>query len=259
MGIHSHLIALLLSLTTICVAARAETIRIRSDYWFPYNGEPGAAKEGYMIDLLRAAAKSHGDTLDYRLMDWDLALEQTLAGNQDCVVGAIVEDAPQHALSALDWGLSRTVILALHDAPIQVSSLEDLRPLRIGAVAGYAYGDELDAILNSEGVRTTRVEASRRAFPLLVMYLVTKKIDVIVEDEAVATAALYELKLTDRVVVIAGRDSEPDRLHVACTNNERGRYLIAMFDKYLAEARASGELAKILARYGLTDWESTQP
>lgn len=259
MRFNSRFFALLLALSMTPYDARAERISIRSDYWFPYNGEPGAAQEGYMIDLLRQAAKANGDTIDYRLMDWEVALERTLAGVQDCVVGAIAEDAPQHALSPLDWGRSRNVILALDDATIEVSGPEDLRSLRIGAVADYAYGDELDAVLNAEGVRTTRVEASRRAFPLLVMKLVTRKVDVIIEDENVATAALSDLKMTDRVVVISGRDTEPDALHVACSNNERGRRLIAMFDKYLAEARASGELATILARYGLTDWASAHP
>jgi len=284
---HASLVATLLALT-LGTAARADTITVRSDYWFPYNGEPGSPQEGYMIDLLRLAAASRGDTVDYRLMDWELALQRSLSGTVDCVVGAIASDAPDHLRTRTPWGSSQNVVYgragdadvldevtsAIGSAPlpshrdvahdrdgqaISLNGVADLKPLRIGVVQDYSYGDAIDAVLADDGAQVSRVEASRRAFPVLVMKLVTKKIDVLIEDENVAAASLKEMGLSARVIPISSNLTEADDLFVACTPNERGGKLIAAFDSTLEQARASGELAKLLVRYGLEDWAPITP
>lgn len=282
---HASLLATLLSLSTL---ACADTISVRSDYWFPYNGEPGSAQEGYMIDLLRLSAAGSGDSIDYRLMDWEMALERSLSGTIDCVVGAIASDAPDHLRTSAAWGSSQNVVYGLagnadvlnevtgvigsapvasghdvahdlHGNVITLKSVAELKPLRVGAVQDYSYGDEIDAVLAADDAQVSRVEASRRAFPLLVMKLVTKKIDVLIEDENVAAASLKEMGLSHRVIPISSTLTEADDLFVACTPNARGSKLIAAFDATLAQARASGELAKLLARYGLEDWAPATP
>jgi polar amino acid transport system substrate-binding protein len=254
-----HHRALLAAILTFSAVASADTITVRSDYWFPYNGEPGSAQEGYMIELLRLAAAGTGDTIDYRLMDWELALERSLNGTSDCVVGAIASDAPEHLRTSAAWGKSQNVVYGLDGNSITLNAVDDLKPLRIGVVQDYAYGDAIDALLEADGVQTSRVEASRRAFPLLVMKLVTRKIDVLIEDENVASAGLKELGLSDRVVPVSSHLTEADDLFVACTPNARGGKLIAAFDQILEQSRASGELGKILARYGLEDWAPVTP
>ncbi|PKM06792.1 MAG: hypothetical protein CVV14_11105 [Gammaproteobacteria bacterium HGW-Gammaproteobacteria-4] len=256
---HNHHHALFAAILAFSAVASADTITVRSDYWFPYNGEPGSAQEGYMIELLRLAAAGTGDTIDYRLMDWELALERSLNGTSDCVVGAIASDAPEHLRTSAAWGKSQNVVYGLDGNSIALDAVDDLKSLRIGVVQDYAYGDAIDAVLEADGVQTSRVEASRRAFPLLVMKLVTRKIDVLIEDENVASAGLKELGLSNRVVPVSSNLTEADDLFVACTPNARGGKLIAAFDQILEQSRASGELDKILARYGLEDWAPVTP
>lgn len=237
--------------------AHADTITVRSDYWYPYNGEPNRKNEGYMIELLRKAAAANGNTIDYALMDWELALQRTLEGTSDCVVGAIESDAPKHARTTLPWGKSQNLIYALDDRSLAIQSIADLHTLRVGAVDNYSYGDDIDAALASDGAQVTRVQASRRAFPVLAMRLVTGKVDVVIEDRNVANAALNELGMNKRIRPVAENLTEADDIYVACTPNERGRKLVAQFDAAMKDARASGELATLLARYGLSDWAGT--
>lgn len=234
--------------------ANADTITIRSDYWYPYNGEPNRKNEGYIIELLRKSAAASGDTIDYVLMDWELALQRTRQGSNDCVVGAIASDAPEHARTTLPWGRSQNVLYALDDRPITIATIADLGKLRVGAVDDYSYGDDIDAVLSADNANVTRVQASRRAFPVLAMRLVTGKVDVLIEDRNVANAALNELGMNQRIRPIAENLTEADDIYVACTPNERGRKLVAQFDATLRQAREGGELATLLARYGLSDW-----
>lgn len=239
--------------------AQADTIIVVSDSWYPYNGEPGAKKEGYKIDLLRWIAQANGHTIDYRLLDWELALERTLSGKGgDCVVGATAGDAPDHARTSQPWGKSVNTFYGHIDRMPSITSYDSLRELRVGAVEDYAYGDEIDAILNAEGANVLRVAASRRAFPLLVMRLATRQVDVIIEDLNVATAGLAEIDMEESIKPVEVDFMEPDDLFVACTPNERGRGLIAQFDAGMAKARAEGKLAEILAKYVLDDWMTVE-
>ena len=49
------IVALLAVLMIVCSASfAAETISVRADVWMPYNGEPGAEKPGYGIEILKA-------------------------------------------------------------------------------------------------------------------------------------------------------------------------------------------------------------
>lgn len=249
-----HAIAIGILAIVTAIPAAADTITVRSDYWFPYNGEPNHKNEGYMIDLLRDAAAANGDTIDYALMDWELALQRTLEGSADCVVGAIASDAPNHVRTTLPWGRSQNVLYAMVDRPLAIHAVSDLSKLRIGAVENYSYGDEVDAVLASEQAQVTRVEASRRAFPVLAMKLVTGKVDVLIEDRNVADAAISELGMSTRIRPVADALTEADDIYVACTPNARGRVLVTKFDAALQRTRASGELGSILQRYGLTDW-----
>lgn len=240
------------------VTARADTITVLSDYWFPYNGQPKAKQEGYMIDLLRWIAKANGDSIDYRLLDWELALQRTQAGSGgDCVVGATEGDAPEHVRTAQAWGKSVNTFYGHIDRMPSIDSLEALRALRIGVVADYSYGDDIDALLAEDGVEVLRVQSSRRAVPLLVMRLATKQVDVIIEDVNVATVALNEIQMEESIKPVEVDFVEADDLFVACTPNERGRAVIAKLNAGMAKARAEGELQRILAAYELQDWLET--
>lgn len=234
---------------------RADPIVVVSDYWYPYNGEVRGERRGYKIDLMTEIAEAAGRRLDYRLMDWELALARTLEGRgEDCVVGAIASDAPHHVLSREPWGLTETMIFAHAERMPAIREPESLHGLRIGIIADYSYGDILDPLLASDRVQVTRVEASRRAFPRLVLLLTTNQIDILLEDVNVAAAGLRELRLEGTVRRIDVDWLEAESVHVACTPNDRGREIIRLMDAGLRQARASGALQRTLDRYGLAMW-----
>lgn len=243
------------ALLALSLPAAADTITIESDYWYPYNGAPGATNEGYVIELLREIAAEQGDRIDYRLMDWDNSLARSLSGSVDCAVGGFVDEVPDHANTSQSWGLSETVLFGHAERLPRVRSLQDLRGLRVGAVVGYEYGEDIDTMLEDPQVEVVRVQSSRQAFPHLVMRLVTGKIDVALSDLNVGTAAVKELGLSDRIVLVNDNLAEAEGIYVSCSPSARGRALVARFDEGLSKARANGRLATLLAKYGLRDWE----
>jgi polar amino acid transport system substrate-binding protein len=130
-----------------------------------------------------------------------------------------------------------------------------LRAVRVGAIAGYSYGAEIDQyIASAASGQATLVRGDRRAQRRLVSMLLALEIDAVVEDEEVMRAALEQLGLQARLR-IAGRSTDYLDLYIACTpDNPRTAAFVERLDQGLRQLRDSGELARMLERYQLSDW-----
>ena len=90
----------------------------------------------------------------------------------------------------------------------------------------------------------------------LIAQVVSRRIEVFVEDANVAKSGLTQAGISDRIVM-KGAVGELNDVYIACTpKGARGQELVDMFDKGIDQLRASGELEKILAKYNLKDWQT---
>jgi polar amino acid transport system substrate-binding protein len=235
--------------------AQADTIRIRADEWFPYNGTPGAAEPGYMIELARTIAERNGHQIDYRLLTWDESVEATRNGSADCVVGALRADAPDFHFPALSWGKSSDAFFVMDRTAWRYRGLDDLAQVRLSVISGYEYTAAVQAYVDSAPPeRLVKVENSRNALSKSLMLLVTGRVDVLVEDRNVATAKIARMGLTGRVVE-AGVPGEPEDVFIACTPaRPEGEAWAKMFGEGIDQMRRARELRPLLSRYGLDDW-----
>ena len=249
--------SILTSFVLACAAgsALADTITIRSDSWYPYNGKPGAKPEGYMIEAARAIAKANGHTIDYRLLDWDASIAQVTSGNVDCLVGATRDDAPGLVFPKQSWGKSNNVMFVLAENSWTFKGIPSLKGQRLVVISGYAYGDTLDAYIKSAAKGSVlSIANNRNSLTLAIQQIVTKKGTVMVEDSNVAFAKFAQMDMIGRFRV-AGEADSPSDVYIACTPaSGKGKKYAEMFDAGLTALRKSGELKKILARHGLQDW-----
>ena len=236
-------------------AAHADTITIRSDSWYPYNGKPGSTPEGYMIEAARAIAKRNGHSIDYRLLDWDASIAQVTGGSIDCLVGATRDDAPKLVFPKQSWGKSSNVMFVMSENPWVFTGIPSLKGQRLAVISGYAYGDTLDAYIKAAPKGSiVSIANNRNSLVLAIQQLVTKKASVLVEDSNVALAKFAQLDMADRFQAV-GQVDDPADVFIACSPaNAKGRKYAAMFDAGLSQLRKSGELKAILARHGLKDW-----
>ncbi len=246
---------LLLAALSGALPATGATIRLRADEWFPYNGRPGASPEGYMIDLARVIAAEAGDNIDYKTTDWVDALDQVRRGAADCVVAADPPEAEGFHLTNEPWGRSVFALFALRDGDWHFGEFDDLRGRRLGVTAGYSYGPVMDEWIARMPARSVvRVTQSRRALANLYSRLLSASVDAVLDDEQVGLTLAGEMGITDRIRV-AGRAPGSHDLFLACTPADpRGAEYARRFSDGLRKLRDSGELARILARYGLADW-----
>lgn len=247
-----------LLLAVACIAAtpvRADTIRIRSDEWFPYNGTPGAEQPGYMIELAKIIAERNGHAIDYRLLTWDESVAATREGSADCVVGALRADAPDFRFPALSWGRSADAFFVMDRSTWRYQGPEDLASVRLAVISGYEYTSAVQAYVDgAPAERLVKVENTRNGLSKSLMLLVTGRVDVVVEDRNVASAKIARMGLAGKVVN-AGSPGEPEDVFIACTPaRPEGEAWAKMFGDGLDAMRRAGELRPLLSRYGLDDW-----
>ena len=243
-------------------ASSAEVISIRADPWLPYNGVGQRKPDGYMIDLAKRIAQTHGHSVNYNNMPWDDAIAAVRKGEYDCVVGAAKDDAPDFAFPSESWGKSSNAFWGIAESSWRFTGLDSLQDIRLLVLEGYSYSESLDAYIeeHANDGKVVTINPIRRAANTAISNLVARKAEVFVEDVNVMQQTLRGMQMEDRVINLGALDELTD-VYIACTPAKpRGAEFAQMFSEGIKALRKSGELQKILDGYGLSDWqESASP
>lgn len=246
-------------LLMVCRTAYGEpTLTIRSDSWYPMNGAPGAAKPGYMIELAETIMKYHGYHVDYQLLPWKRSLIEVESGNYDCLVGTYKEKHRNLRYPDEPWGIDQVDFYVSKDNRWRFKGLASLEFVRVGLIAGYSYQADLNQLAESSPDSDQfQFTSGDKALELNIKKLLRGRIDTTPESVYVMQAKLMEMQLSDRIVP-AGTLTKGRPIYIACSPDKTitQRY-IQWLDAGTKRLRASGELAKILSRYGLKDWKKT--
>jgi len=250
---------LLLLLALLCALAHpaaGHTVTIAADPWCPYNCEPGSEREGFAIDAARLIFAQVGLAVDYQLLPWTRALAEARTGRLDAVVGASRPEAPDLVFPDEEIGYSDNGFFVRADMPWTFLGLESLRGLRVALIADYDYGEDFVAVVSqvpgSPGVVITQGnDALERNFRMLA----SSRVDVVVSDVAVGLNFLTDFA-EKNAIRFAGAQGDADPVYIAFSPAQpRAEEYARVFAEGWRALRASGQLAELLARYGLTDKE----
>ncbi len=251
----SYRVVLLATLLLISSLSLGNTVSIRADVWYPINGEPGSDKPGYMIELARLILKDHGYKLDYKALPWERSLSEVRQGNFDCVVGAYKDDAPDFIFPEVPWGKIESTFYVKKGSSWKYQGLSSLEKVNVGVIGGYAYSEEFDAYVEAnKSSSKVQVVKGNNALEKNIKKLASGRIDVVIESHLVMEAKLEDMSM-NKQVMRAGLLSEADDMYIACSPAKaQSKEIVQWFTQGIKKLRASGELQKILAKYGLKDW-----
>jgi len=240
--------------------AAASSLSVAADPWCPFNCEPGAEQEGYAIDAMRIIFERAGIQIIYKTLPWDRVLAEVKSGRLDAAVGVYRPEAPDLIYPEEDMGGSDNGFFVRKDSDWAFTGIESLHGQRLAFISGYDYGPPFDDYIaahpnSPDIVVTTGLAPLTRNFQMLAK----SRVDVVIVD---ITAGTYFLtKWEDQAKVrSAGFQGVMDPVFIAFSpaKAQSTRYARILTEGWRA-LRASGELANILARYGLTDWKQRTP
>jgi polar amino acid transport system substrate-binding protein len=249
------LCALFLSLA-LPFAARADVITIRADEWCPYNCAPSAKKIGFGIEIAKEIFEKAGHSIDYRILTWTRAIEETRANNYTAILGANQTEVPDFLYPKEAIGLYQTAFASLKEKPFDYGGPNSLQGKIIGVIQSYSYDDDIDEYIKESKNDPTRVDmtAGDEALVKNLNKLMAGRIDVVVDGAYVLLYKADEMQISDKVHFSSS--DKYDQIYIAFSpKNPKSQEYADILDKGIAEMRASGRLKEILARYGLKDWK----
>lgn len=236
-------------------AQATDQLTFVADQWMPFNGAPGEDREGYVVEILRAALAENGQAVRYETMTWKRALDVTRRGQADAVIGAEVSDAPDFIFPQEEVGRYRTTFFTRADNDWRFTMKDSLTGQQIGVVREYSYPDWLNAYRQSHADQFDVVFGDE---PLLtnLRKLLAGRIDVVPSNPYSLGWLAQQKGLGDQIRKAGLIPGDTDAvIHAAFSPaNPESRVRAEALSKAIRSMRADGRLQAILSRYGIDDW-----
>lgn len=246
-----------LLLLSVTFNVSADTLRVRADPWFPMNGQPDVELPGYMIELAKAVFEPRGVKVDYQVMPWSRAVQQTREGYFDCVVGAYKSDTRDFIFPEEHWGLdSPQFFVATGDNWRFNGDLNDLADRKVGIIADYFYEEAFDDYAKQNQGLSFQFMTGSDPLKKNIQKFMARRIDTLLESHLVMKAKLQQMGLRDHFKS-AGQLIPPVEMYIACSPAlESSQQYVKWVDETTKAMKQDGRLERLLARYGLTPWWS---
>lgn len=245
--------SLVLGLSTLFASA-GETLRLRADTWMPYNGDPAADHPGFAVELAKTIFEPQGIKVDYQTMPWAEALGAAREGNIEGVIGAGSAETKGLTVPQESIGEPRVVLLVRKDNAWKFENNSSLKDIRLGVIEGYTYWDSLDEYIKANSA--PRVVTFKGETPLVdgLTQLKAGKIDAMPETMAVFVWTVKGMGLSPADFhIVHTHQNEP--IYLAFSSTPAGMKYAKLFDEGVQKLRVSGQFAKLLKSYGMSDWK----
>ncbi len=238
-----------------------ESIDIVADTWCPYNCNPKSPHPGFMVDIAKKAFARHNISVNYIVLPWTIAIDETRKGKHTAIVGASIDDAPDFIYPSINQGFMQNYFYVKKGNSWRYAGTDSLKKVVLGAIAGYSYNDEVDAYVSKYKLNPTYIEmmSGDNALGINLSKLVRGKIGATIESKYVMDYYLLQNNMQDKIedagVLPA---SDKDKLYISFSPKDKklAQKYADILSEETSKMRASGELEKILDTYGLDDWES---
>lgn len=234
-----------------------EALRIVAPaHWCPLSCEAGRGRDGFSVDISRAALAREGVRIEYANLPYKRALVEVRTGaSADAVLPAMRDEAPDFVFAAEPAAILQYCFFVEKDNPWNFNGIESLQGISFVASAGYRYGEAMDAhIASYHGVKVSLLTGELLPDRMIRMVL-AKRVDAMLDDVSLVGHALGAIQDRDGLRQ-AGCISEtfPSFLAISPARPDAAE-LARKYDRGLQALRESGELRSILMRYGVRDWD----
>ena len=243
------------SLFSFISLGHTETITIRADLWCPYNCDPDSDMPGYIIEIARQIFEKAGNSVDYQILNWARAIEETRQGNFDAIVGAYKHDAPDFVFPESAQGQAVDMFYTTGDSLWRYTSSDSLAGTTIGIIKDYSYGEKLDTYIKKNPNQFVVLHGSDVFSRNIKMLLLGRTTALIANKSVMDRHFSIERNLTGRIVE-AGIATVENVYIAFSPGNPRSKIYARILSDGIATLRTSGELKKILEKYKLTDWQT---
>lgn len=232
-----------------CSAADEKTITAASNEWPPFVNNKDTENKGLSIEIIIAAYATQGYTVEMDIVPWARAMAHLKKGKIDIIPNTWMTEERKGFLKFSEpYAVNEIVFIKTEDDPFEFEGLESLTGKKIGTARGYGYGD---LFMNATNFK--REESKDLETNLKKLTHPKKRVDLTLADKIVAQYLVTTTApgLADKIAYTESALSSNPLYITSGLANPRYKEIIAAFNKGLAEIKANGTYAKILASYGI--------
>jgi len=229
-----------------------ELIIVAPDFWCPYSCKASDANRGFTIDIIDAIFSAHGDRVKFVNMNYARALSEVRSGEATATPATYKNEAPDFVFPDEPISSSRYCFYTAANSQWKYTGVESIATLRIGIIKGYSYGDALDRAIRSKHYDFETEYGDDLTIRMAKM-MMAGRLDAFVEDEkllAYLRKMNPELKLRK-----AGCEKASDTYMAISPKSPQAQRYAKIFSDGMKELKRSGELTRILERYGINKSE----
>lgn len=232
------------------LADEQPTLTILAELWPPYIMRDGRGElVGADLDLARAVLLQLGYRTEVKVLPWKRVLQQARLKQGDAVLDVFFEPSRQQWLHYPEEPLSNSGEVLFYPVarPIRFEQIADLKGLRIGVQAGYAYSRDF---LADQAV--TRVAMTGDGNMIKQLHLMMAgRLDGVVLNERVGHYLLMSQGLQEQVTHGARRLTDDSRNFLGFTHQPGHAQLAARFSSALKAFKQTPAYQQLLDRYHL--------
>lgn len=251
-----------LTLLWASAAHPATPLQVGLDDYCPYyckDKTPGAERladpPGFAIEVLRLAFGSGPNDISYNFRPWKRSVLEVSQGQLDAIVLTTQEEAPGLLYPSIEQGRSQGCFYAQHSSPWRYTGADSLPQVRLTLISGYLFGEPLNSYLarpeaNSKVDYISGNKALLRIFQMIAL----GRTQATAEDSMVADFLLAQSGFKQSIGNAGCYPGDLNFYVGFSPQNPQSAARAERLAQTMTELRRSGALAKILARYGLSDW-----
>lgn len=243
---------------SISFTAYADNIKMASGDWCPYVCDPKIhnGMMGYLPDIAKIVFEKAGHQFSMTYMPFSRAVSMTKEGSFHGIPGVYRADVPDFIFPKDPQGIGGNEIYVLKSTDWRFTGLESLKSSGIifGIVKTYTYGAKLDKFIKNNPNLFFELAGDDPQGRSIKM-LTTGRIKAWIEDARVAEYNIMKAGMSGKTVS-AGSLGERLPVYVGFSPRvSKSKFYATIIANGVTDLRKSGELSKILSKYGLKDWK----
>ncbi|MBC7916249.1 MAG: transporter substrate-binding domain-containing protein [Rhodoferax sp.] len=235
---------------------RQKPVRLIADDWCPQHCESGHAEKGYVVDIVSQALALEGVPFTLQYMPWARAMNKVTRGEADGLLTPTVRGFPQFLYHEKAVGFQQYCFYVDAGSDWKYGQFIDLNGKRLAYLKDSGFGPLDDYLkVNKASISTTEMTGDKDFAKRLFAFLGLKRADAVIVTSDVFAYGQAKGDIGKNFKSAGCLAQEKMAVGLSPAQPERSRAIGSALDQGIGKLRNSGALRKILARYGMTDWQ----
>jgi polar amino acid transport system substrate-binding protein len=233
---------------------------VAPEFWCPFACKADTEREGFAVEIAKAALKQQGIQVKYTNMPYDRALLEVKNGKAvQAVLPTFKAEAPSFIYPLHPTSATEYCFYVKNESKWRFEQDKELALIRFTATSGYSYEPRLDKFIKQsvqQGSDKVHLFKGQNIPARMYKMVMNNRYDAFLEDTRLIQYLLASKGIQSGIKKAGCLDTiNYGYLALTPNNDFPSKKYADAFDRGMLSLRKNGKLKYILSKYGVDDWE----